>query len=179
MKFLFSTEIQWCASNGSRVNGWYVIRHPRSQIVACPTVRRVRYAYIPASGFMPAMIWRSFSTSRRKLPVQSSRFPRQKPHPMQSTSKLNHLTPPPEPASPHHFLQPTRQPVFPEYNDIQFTHMIRLLVLLVGFVTFFSHPTSSWAGASYEESLKQLAEDVTEGAIKAKKQRLAFLDFTD
>lgn len=57
--------------------------------------------------------------------------------------------------------------------------MIGLLVLLVGLATSFSHPTSSWAGASYEESLKQLAEGVTEGAAKAKKQRLAFLDFTD
>ena len=57
--------------------------------------------------------------------------------------------------------------------------MIGFLVLLVGFVTSFSHPTTSWADASYEESLKQLAEGVTEGAAKAKKQRLAFLDFTD
>jgi TolB-like protein len=57
--------------------------------------------------------------------------------------------------------------------------MIGLLLLLVGFVTSFSHPTTSWAGANYEESLKQLADGVTEGADKAKKQRLAFLDFTD
>ena len=57
--------------------------------------------------------------------------------------------------------------------------MIGFLVLLVGFVTSFSHPTTSWAEASYEESLKQLAEGVTEGAAKAKKHRLAFLDFTD
>ena len=57
--------------------------------------------------------------------------------------------------------------------------MIGLLLLLVGFVTSFSHPTTSWAGANYEESLKQLADRVTEGAVKAKKQRLAFLDFTD
>jgi TolB-like protein len=57
--------------------------------------------------------------------------------------------------------------------------MIGLLLLLVGFVTSFSHPTTSWAGANYEESLKQLADGVTEGAVKAKKQRLAFLDFTD
>lgn len=40
-------------------------------------------------------------------------------------------------------------------------------------------PTSLWAAANYEESLKQLAEGVIAEAIKAKKQRLAFLDFTD
>lgn len=42
-----------------------------------------------------------------------------------------------------------------------------------------SFPPLSWAAASYEDSLKQLAEDVTERAAKAKKQRLAVLDFTD
>ncbi|MGC4096503.1 MAG: FlgO family outer membrane protein [Nitrospira sp.] len=57
--------------------------------------------------------------------------------------------------------------------------MIALLALFVGFVPPFSHPTSSWAGASYEESLKQLADGITEGAVKAKKRRLAVLDFTD
>lgn len=57
--------------------------------------------------------------------------------------------------------------------------MIGLLLLLIGLLTLFSHPTSSWAGAKYEEGLKQLADGVTEGAAKAKKQRLAFLDFTD
>lgn len=57
--------------------------------------------------------------------------------------------------------------------------MIGLLALLVGLATSFSHPTSSWAGASYEESLKQLADGVAERVAKAKKQRLAFLDFTD
>ena len=57
--------------------------------------------------------------------------------------------------------------------------MIRLLILLVSLLTLFSHPTWSWAGASYEEGLKKLADGVTEGAVKAKKQRLAFLDFTD
>lgn len=79
----------------------------------------------------------------------------------------------------HYFLPPTRQPALPEYNENQFMRMIGLLALLVGLVTPLSHPTSSWAGASYEESLKQLADGVTEGAAKAKKQRLAFLDFTD
>ena len=57
--------------------------------------------------------------------------------------------------------------------------MIGLLVLLVGLQTLFSHSTSSWAGVSYEQGLKQLADGVVEGAVKAKKQRLAFLDFTD
>lgn len=57
--------------------------------------------------------------------------------------------------------------------------MIGLLVLFVGLLTFFSQPTSSWAGSKYEEGLKQLADGVTEGAAKAKKQRLALLDFTD
>ena len=57
--------------------------------------------------------------------------------------------------------------------------MIGLLVLLVGLMTLSSHPTSSWAGSKYEEGLKQLADGVTEGTIKAKKQRLAFLDFTE
>ncbi|MBH0201410.1 MAG: hypothetical protein HP496_03670 [Nitrospira sp.] len=57
--------------------------------------------------------------------------------------------------------------------------MIRLLALLVGLLTLCAHPTSSWGGAKYEESLKQLADGVTEGAAKAKKHRLAFLDFTD
>ena len=57
--------------------------------------------------------------------------------------------------------------------------MIGLLVLLVGLLALSAHPTSSWAGSKYEEGLKQLADGVTEGAAKAKKQRLAFLDFTD
>jgi len=57
--------------------------------------------------------------------------------------------------------------------------MVGFLVLLVGLVTSFLPPTSSWAEAGYEESLKQLADGVTEGAVKAKKQRLAFLDLTD
>jgi TolB-like protein len=57
--------------------------------------------------------------------------------------------------------------------------MIGWLILLLALLSPFPHPTSSWAGASYEESLKQLADAITEGALKAKKQRLAFLDFTD
>jgi hypothetical protein len=53
------------------------------------------------------------------------------------------------------------------------------LLFLIVLVSPFPSPASSWAAASYEESLKQLAEGVTEGAAKSKKQRLAVLDFTD
>ncbi|MDI3463921.1 MAG: hypothetical protein OJF50_002742 [Nitrospira sp.] len=45
---------------------------------------------------------------------------------------------------------------------MQFTHMIGLLVLLVGFMTSFSHPTSSWAGVSDQESLKRSADGLRE-----------------
>ncbi len=57
--------------------------------------------------------------------------------------------------------------------------MIGLQLLLVGLLTLFPYPTSSWAGTKYEEGLKQLADGVAEGAAKAKKRRLAILDFTD
>ncbi len=57
--------------------------------------------------------------------------------------------------------------------------MIGPLLLLITLVLPFPFPPSSWATASYEDSLTQLAEGVTEGAAKAKKQRLAVLDFTD
>lgn len=57
--------------------------------------------------------------------------------------------------------------------------MIGLLILLFTLLSPFPYPTSTWAGASYEETLKQLAEAITERAAKAKKHRLAFLDFTD
>ena len=57
--------------------------------------------------------------------------------------------------------------------------MIGSLLLLISLVLPSSFPRSSWAASSYEESLKQLAEGVTERAAKAKKQRLAVLDFTD
>ena len=57
--------------------------------------------------------------------------------------------------------------------------MIGLLILLFTLLSPFPYPTSSWAGVSYEESLKQLAEAITERAAKAKNHRLAFLDFTD
>ncbi|MDH4084321.1 MAG: FlgO family outer membrane protein [Nitrospira sp.] len=57
--------------------------------------------------------------------------------------------------------------------------MIGLLILLFALLSPFPYPTSSWAGARYEETLKQLAEAITERATKAKTHRLAFLDFTD
>lgn len=57
--------------------------------------------------------------------------------------------------------------------------MTGLLLLQITLVLPFPFPPLSWAAASYEDSLKQLAEDVTERAAKAKKQRLAVLDFTD
>jgi TolB-like protein len=57
--------------------------------------------------------------------------------------------------------------------------MIRTFLLILGLGLPYCLPTSLWAAANYEESLKQLAEGVIAEAIKAKKQRLAFLDFTD
>jgi hypothetical protein len=40
-------------------------------------------------------------------------------------------------------------------------------------------PIDGRAAANYEDSLKQLAESVTAEAVKAKKRRLAFVEFTD
>lgn len=57
--------------------------------------------------------------------------------------------------------------------------MIRMVLVILGLGLSFWFPTSLWATATYEEGLKQLAEGVIAGAVKAKKQRLAFLDFTD
>ncbi|NJN69419.1 MAG: hypothetical protein HC801_03395 [Nitrospira sp.] len=57
--------------------------------------------------------------------------------------------------------------------------MIGWLILFFALLSPFPYLTSSWAGASYEENLKLLADAITEGAVKAKKQRLAFLNFTD
>lgn len=57
--------------------------------------------------------------------------------------------------------------------------MIKPMILLFALLSPFLFPVSSWAGASYEETLKQLADAITEQATKAKKQRLAILDFTD
>jgi TolB-like protein len=58
-------------------------------------------------------------------------------------------------------------------------YMIGLLLLLITLVLPLPFPPLSWAAAGYEDSLKQLAEGVTDRAAKAKKQRLAVLDFTD
>jgi hypothetical protein len=57
--------------------------------------------------------------------------------------------------------------------------IIRTFLLILGFGLPFWLQTSLWAAANYEESLKQLAEGVIGEAVKAKKQRLAFLDFID
>lgn len=54
---------------------------------------------------------------------------------------------------------------------------ISLFSFVVAVQTVLAAPL--WAGAIYEESLKQLAESIITEAVKAKKQRLAFLDFTD
>ena len=53
------------------------------------------------------------------------------------------------------------------------------VLLILGLGLPFWLPTSLWAAANYEESLKQLADGVIAGAVKAQKQRLAFLDFSD
>jgi hypothetical protein len=52
-----------------------------------------------------------------------------------------------------------------------------LLTVLLAFVTVWALPAH--AASSYEESLKQLAEGVIADAVKAKRGRLAVLDFTD
>ena len=52
-----------------------------------------------------------------------------------------------------------------------------LLTVLLAFVALWALPAH--AASSYEESLKQLAEGVIADAVKAKKNRLAVLDFTD
>lgn len=56
---------------------------------------------------------------------------------------------------------------------------IGLLILLAWSLSPFPAPPLSWAGGSYEDNLKQLADAIIEGATKAKKRRLAILDFTD
>ncbi len=52
-----------------------------------------------------------------------------------------------------------------------------LITVLLSFVTLWALPAH--AASSYEESLKQLAEGVIADAVKAKRNRLAVLDFTD
>lgn len=57
--------------------------------------------------------------------------------------------------------------------------IFRLILLMTAIALHPGLTTPLWAAANYEESLKQLAEGVIAEAVKAKKQRLAFLDFTD
>ena len=52
-----------------------------------------------------------------------------------------------------------------------------LLTVLLAIATLWALPAH--AALSYEESLKQLAEGVIADAVKAKRTRLAVLDFTD
>jgi TolB-like protein len=54
----------------------------------------------------------------------------------------------------------------------------RLLFLLLSILAAVPH-TEAWAAANYEESLKQLAEGVTAAAIKARKRKLALVEFTN
>lgn len=77
------------------------------------------------------------------------------------------------------FSEAARLSLGPEYNDISSMAMIGPLILLLALLSSSLHPTSSWAGARYEDTLKQLADAITEAATKTKKQRLAILDFTD
>jgi TolB-like protein len=57
--------------------------------------------------------------------------------------------------------------------------MLTISWLFISLVLPFTLAPSAWAAASYEESLKLLAEEVTAGAVKGKSRRIAFLDFTD
>ena len=57
--------------------------------------------------------------------------------------------------------------------------IVRTALPIIAFVLSVFTSTSLWAAATYEESLKQLGDAVIAEAVKAKKQRLAFLDFTD
>lgn len=77
------------------------------------------------------------------------------------------------------FSHPARLWHRPEYNDVSAMAMIGSLILIFVLWSPVPFPTSSWAGASYEEQLKQLAEAITDRAAQAKKHRLAILDFTD
>ena len=77
------------------------------------------------------------------------------------------------------FLRPARLSLNPRYNGISSMTMTRLLILLIVWLSPFLYPPPSGAGGSYEDNLKELADVITAGATKAKKQRLAILDFTD
>src|SRR4051812_34901661 len=50
-----------------------------------------------------------------------------------------------------------------------------LLTVILAFTALWAFP--AYAGLSYEESLKQLAEGVIADAVKAKRERLALVDF--
>ena len=67
----------------------------------------------------------------------------------------------------------------PEYNGVAHMTIVRSSRLIIAFALSVFTPTSLWAVATYEESLKQLGDAVIGESVKAKKQRLAFLDFTD
>ena len=57
--------------------------------------------------------------------------------------------------------------------------MIRIGLAILSFVSALTFPVLPCAAASYEEGLKQLAEEITAGTMKAKHRKVAFLDFTD
>lgn len=56
---------------------------------------------------------------------------------------------------------------------------VRSSLLSICVALFLALPTAARSAGNYEESLKQLAEGVTGEAFKARKHRLAVMDFTD
>lgn len=76
-----------------------------------------------------------------------------------------------------------RQPVCsghliqPEYNGP--TRMIRQFLAIIGLLCSTLFSSHAFAAGGYEESLKTLAEGVIAESLKAKKERLAIIDFTD
>ncbi len=69
------------------------------------------------------------------------------------------------------------QPTQPEYNGP--TPMIRPFLAITGFLCSTLLSTPVFAAGNYEENLKTLAEGVIAESVKAKKERLAIIDFTD
>ncbi len=57
--------------------------------------------------------------------------------------------------------------------------MMRRILVLTAFLTVTLTPASDWAAGNYDESLKQLAEGVTAETVKARKKRVALVEFTD
>lgn len=57
--------------------------------------------------------------------------------------------------------------------------MVSRILLLALSLFFISMAPQTWAAGNYDESLKQLAEGVTAEAVKAKKRRLALVEFAD